>query len=131
MSVMSVQLLSSSAGQVNVTGTKKKADGFFGFTDGKATIGWYLNAFIGRIVLEASLATDPEEADFFPVAFDGEANPFVEFLSTAPATGLTVFTVTGNFVWVRAVVDRTNISPLPPIDQINTLGTVSKVLMNF
>lgn len=131
MSTMSVQLLSSSAGQVNVTGTQKKADGFFGFTDGKATIGWYLNGFIGRIVLQAALATDPTEADFFPVAFDGEANPFVEFLSTAPGNGLTVFTITGNFVWVRAVVDRTNIDPLPPIDQINTLGIVSKVLMNF
>lgn len=128
---MSVQLLSSTAGQVNVTGPQKKADGFFGFTDGKATIGFYLNAFIGRIVLQASLATDPEEADFFPVTFDGETNPFVEFLSTAPQTGLTVFTVTGNFVWVRAVVDRTNINPLPPIDQINTLGVVNKVLMNF
>ncbi len=131
MSVMSVQLLSSSAGQVNVTGAQKKADGFFGFADGKATIGWYLNAYIGRIVLQASLATDPTDTDWFPVAFDGELNPFVEYLSTAPQTGLTVFTVTGNFVWVRAVVDRTNIDPLPPIDLINTLGVVNKVLMNF
>ncbi len=131
MSVMSVQLLSTSAGQVNVTGTAKKADGFFGFADGKATIGWYLSAFIGRIVLEAALATNPEEADWFPVIFDGEENTYVEYLSTAPQTGLTVFTVTGNFVWVRAVVDRTNIDPLPPPDQVNTLGVVTKVLMNF
>ena len=62
MSVMSVQLLSSSAGQVNVTGDAKKADGFFGFADGKATIGWYLSAYIGRIVLQAALATDPAPA---------------------------------------------------------------------
>lgn len=131
MSVMSVQLLSSSAGQTNVTGAAKKADGFFGFTDGKATIGWYLSGFIGRIVLEASLATEPTSDDWFPVKFDGEDNAFVEFLSTDPGSGLTVFTVTGNFVWVRAVVDRSQIDPLPPIDQINTLGLVSKVLMNF
>lgn len=131
MSVMSVQLMGSSAGQTNVTSDAKKADGFFGFTDGKATIGWYLNAFIGRIVLEASLATEPTAADWFPVKFDGEANAFVEYLAVAPQTGLTVFTITGNFVWVRAVVDRSNINPLPPIDQINTLGVVTKVLMNF
>ncbi len=131
MSVMSVQLMGSSAGQTNVTGDAKKSDGFFGFTDGKMTIGWYLTAFIGRIVLEASLATEPTSADWFPVVFDGQSNAFVEYLSTAPQTGLTVFTITGNFVWVRAVVDRSNISPLPPIDLINTLGFVDKVLMNF
>ena len=131
MSVMSVQLLSSSAGSFNVTGTAMKADGFFGFTDGKATIGWYLSAYIGRIVLEASLATNPDDNDWFPVKFDGEANTYVEYLSVAPQTGLTVFTVTGNFVWVRAVVDRTAINPLPPVDQVNSLGTVTKVLMNF
>lgn len=128
---MSVQLLSTTAGQTSVTGESKKADGFFGFTDGKSTIGWYLNAFIGRIVLEASLAIDPISTDWFPVTFNGETNPYVEYLSTAPQTGLTVFNITGNFVWVRAVVDRTNINPLPPPDQINTLGFVSKVLMNF
>ncbi len=128
---MSVQLMGSSAGQVNLTGTAMKADGFFGFTDGKATIGWYLSAYIGRIVLEAALATDPDETDWFPVAFDGEVNTYVEYLSVAPQTGLTVFTITGNFVWVRAVVDRTAINPLPPIDQINSLGVVTKVLMNF
>lgn len=131
MSVMSVQLLSTTAGEVNTTGSAKKADGFFGFTDGKATIGWYLSNFIGRIVLEASLATEPTSADWFPVVFDGEANKFVEFLSTAPGNALTVFTVTGNFVWVRAVVDRSQIDPLPGPDDILTLGFVSKVLMNF
>ena len=128
---MSVQLLPTTSGQTNVTGPAKKADGFFGFTDGKATIGWYLSAFIGRIVLEATLATEPTDDDWFRVTFDGEVNPYVEFLSIAPGTGLTVFTVTGNFVWVRAVVDRTTIVPLPPPDLINTLGFVSKVLMNF
>ncbi len=131
MSVMSVQLLSTTAGEVNTTGAAKKADGFFGFTDGKATIGWYLSNFIGRIVLEASLATEPTSADWFPVTFDGESNKFVEFLSTDVGNGLTVFTVTGNFVWVRAVVDRSQIDPLPGPDDILTLGFVNKVLMNF
>ena len=82
-------------------------------------------------LLEASLATEPTDSDWFPIVFDGETNPYIEYLSTAPQTGLTVFTITGNFVWVRAVVDRTNIDPLPPPDQVNTLGIVTKVLMNF
>ena len=131
MSIMSVQLLSTTSGLTNVTGDAKKADGFFGFTDGKSTIGWYLSSFIGRIVLEATLATEPTDADWFPVIFDGELNPYVEFLSTGSGTGLLVYNVTGNFVWVRAVVDRSQINPLPPPDQISTLGFVSKVLMNF
>lgn len=131
MSVMSVQLLGTTSSEVNVTGPAKKADGFFGFTDGKATIGWYLNNFIGKIILEATLATEPTDIDWFPVAFDGEANTFVEYLSTAPGIGLTVFNVTGNFVWVRAKVDRSQINPLPGPDDLDVLGNVTKVLMNF
>ena len=46
---------------------KQKADGFYGYTDGLHTSAFHLNAYIGSIKMQASLASTPTKDDWFDV----------------------------------------------------------------
>ena len=59
MAKVSVQMLGDTQIELDVTGDKIRADGFFGQKDGLHSVSWSLEDFTGRIFLEASLETDP------------------------------------------------------------------------
>ncbi len=119
----SVLILSDTGIELNVTGDKFKADGFAG-GDGLHTVGIYLTAFIGRVFIQGSLAITPLSTDWFNIVLDGEALSFLQF-DTA-TDGLQVKNFTGNFVWVRAKIDRSYlVSPDP-----NQVGRVTKIILN-
>jgi hypothetical protein len=82
----------------------EKGDGYFGSADGMHTVTYTVtNNFEGSLGMQATLATNPTESDWFNVSNStiSYAYPIV------PATTTTNYVnFTGNFVWVRAQVDR-------------------------
>lgn len=84
-----------------------KGDGYFGNSDGLHTVMYtYDSNFVGTITMQASLATDPVEADWFDVEGtteeQTESSPFYDGMNVM--TQSKYYNFTGNFVWVRGVI---------------------------
>lgn len=137
MSKQSVQMLGDTAIALEAVGEKIRADGFFGQKDGLHSVAWSLEDFTGRIFLEASLETDPQENDWFPIHLDG-SKIFIEYplISTSPSgkrgdTLVDAFTFQGNFLWLRVKMDKTFVRPIAVTDtEKSFLGSIKKVLLN-
>lgn len=134
MSRISTTILTDTAGVLNVTGNKFRGDGWFGFTDGLHTVAWYLSSFLGDIIIEASLVTDPQPTDWFAVDLIGDGKGFIRFDSNSlDSSDTKSYNFTGNYVWIRGRVDRVafNISGASgaPVTTL-TSGSISKVLFN-
>jgi hypothetical protein len=85
----------------------EKANGYYGINDGIHTVAYTVtDNFVGSLYIQATLATDPSESDWFLV--QGTTITYPEISTNMPTTQYANFV--GNFVWSRAVVDRT---PLP------------------
>jgi hypothetical protein len=98
-----------------LTSDKFKGDGYYGRSDGFHTVQYNVDGFIGSIVVEATLAIEPVDADWFTVsgtthtsASDTDANN----------TGGFVYNFTGNYVWVRTIISNW------------TDGTIKTILLN-
>jgi hypothetical protein len=79
----------------SVTGEKYKGDGYYGRSDGFHTVQYTINGFIGVLNIQATLAIDPLETDWFTI--------YTQTCTTV-TTGTFVTNFTGNYVWVRATV---------------------------
>lgn len=81
---------------------KLKGDGYFGGSDGFHTVQYTANSdFYGTITMQATLATNPVEADWFTIAGTGVSyTP----LNVRNESTVDLFNFTGNFVWVRGYV---------------------------
>lgn len=88
--------------ELDYVGPKVKGDGYFGFADGLHTASFHVRNFTGRIWLQATLMEEPEEQDWFNIQLT-VAKPYFEYNNSSDCRGATF---TGNFVWVRTVVDR-------------------------
>ena len=134
--MISVTLLPTTGTQLNLTGQRQKGAGYSNFAGASHTVSISCSNFVGRIYIEASLETEPTEADWFPVTVLRNL-PYVEFpqdLSHPTGvsqgdTSTTAYEFAGNYVWVRARLDRTYLTPVP-IDP-DTVGSVDEVLMNY
>lgn len=91
-----------------VTGDAYKGDGYYGRSDGFHTVQYTLNNVRGTISIQATLAVDPASTDWFTVYAQ-------EYTEETTASKVTNFT--GNYVWVRAVVEYTQ-------------GTVESIKLN-
>jgi hypothetical protein len=91
---------------------KQKADGYYGYTDGLHTSAFHLNAYIGVVKMQASLASTPTKDDWFDVDATSATYASAE-------TSNKGYNYTGNFVWVRAALTGM------------TAGSVTKVLYNY
>lgn len=87
----------------------EKGDGYFGSADGLHTVTFTVTPnFVGTLTMEATLATNPVEADWFYV----KDSKFEYKYPIIPATTTTNYVnFTGNFVWVRASVFRSTDQP--------------------
>lgn len=93
-------------------GDRQQAANYYGGFGGLQTVAIFLNAFQGRIRIEASLDSDPvADSQWFRV---------YDFDSTEDATTDNFSTnITGNFVWIRAnVLDF-------------EAGTISKIMLSY
>lgn len=92
-----------------VTGEKYKGDGYYGRSDGFHSVQYTVEGFIGSVAVQATLAVEPEEADWFTVVDH-------EFLQTTDISRIANFT--GNYVWIRSKVYNW------------TDGTVNSIILN-
>jgi len=95
-----------------VYSVKHKGDGFYGYTDGLHTSAYHLNALVGTVKMQATLASTPTTSDWFDV--DGTSVTYA-----SAETSNKGYNFTGNFVWVRAVLTGM------------TAGSVVKILYNY
>lgn len=87
----------------SVTGGKFKGDGYYGRSDGFHTVQYNITGFQGKIKMQATLATNPVDADWFTL--DATEHETIGFANdSATATGSHIKNFTGNYVWVRVVV---------------------------
>lgn len=90
-------------GPLTYISDREKGDGYYGGSSGFHTIQIQTTNFIGRIAMEASLASEPSSADWFAVSLQTSPESTYRQYSTATTT-VESYNFIGNFVWVRAKV---------------------------
>lgn len=78
----------------SVTGEKFKGDGYYGRSDGFHTVQYSLLDFSGSINIQATLAIEPTDDDWFTVY----SADYID------STTSKITNFTGNYVWVRAML---------------------------
>lgn len=93
-----------------ITSEKTKGAGYYGLGYGLHTVSFQVTQFSGNLKIQATLATDPSETDWFDV------NGAV--YSGATSTEVEIQNFIGNFVWIRVVGTFTS-------------GTINRILLNY
>jgi len=87
-----------------------KGAGYYGRSGGLHSFQYSVSEFIGHIKIQGALTTRaPEDTDWFTIS---------EFQTYQEEDSVEIESVTGNFVWIRAVADLEK-------------GTVNSVLMQY
>lgn len=120
------------------------AGGFYGSTNGLHTLSFTLRNFSGRLYVQATLASDPKEEDWFNIEFKESCRPYMEFTDyilrrsdgfvptmTYGTTGTFAETVIGNFTFLRVGISRDYITEAPSMFQKQYAGKIEEVLINF
>lgn len=89
--------------ELDYTSEMVKGDGYYGFADGLHTMSFHVVNFTGRIHLEATIVENPSANDWFPIELD-TITPYLQFTAETATKGTSF---EGNFVYLRAKVDRT------------------------
>ena len=110
-------------GSLNQTGPSTRADGYYGFADGMHTVAFYLKNFKGNLYIEATLSDEPKESDWFPVGI-GANTDFYQV--DTPETRVEAFNIVGNFVYVRARIQRSHLG-----QPASALGTCERVVLSL
>jgi len=134
--MFSVTLLGSTTTQINVVGIQQKGAGYSNTIGCNHTVSLSVVNFIGRIYIQGSLASQPGPLDWFNIPLINDV-PFVQFpLNPNAPTGqnngdttVQAYSFSGNYIWLRAVVDRTYLIP-PPTDPY-LVGAVRQILLNY
>lgn len=140
--MQSVTLLDTTSGRINVTGTPQRGAGYANTVGNNHTVSIGLSNFVGRIYIEGSIASTPTDNDWVPIPLKDQlpylqfpTNPFKPigdlsaYGQAVGDTGNFAYSFTGNWIWIRARVDRTYISPPPVSDSL--VGSVMKILLNY
>lgn len=128
MSKSSILMMANSQGKWELVGEPVRADGWYGMTDGLHTVSATLVGFVGSIVIEAAITTEPREDDWFVVNCNKNQEPLNFTLSS---TGTYGFNVTGSFVWLRARLKRSHLGVEPSQEQLEGYGYVDRILINI
>lgn len=127
----------------NLTGDAKRADGYYGRTDGIHTVQVTVNNFTGSFGIQGTLATEPTEDDWFDINLNANQNvssasPQITFpvnpIDPSGETGdnaTQAFTFVGNFVWLRAILDRSTIVEPSNKSLTKDLGAIDRVLLSM
>ena len=134
--MFSVTLLESTTTAVNVAGTKQKGAGYSNTIGSNHTVSISTSNFIGRVFIEGSLATDPSEADWFAIPLV-VGSDYLQFPldRNAPTgsgggdTGTVAYSFSGNYIWIRARVNRDYLSPAP--QDASLVGAINYILLNY
>lgn len=110
--------------ELSYTGDKFKGDGYYGYSDGLHTISFHVNNFIGRLYLQATLVENPTADDWFYIGL-GTTTDYLDYSSQTTNTKGVTFT--GNFVWLRASVDRSHLTATSYVSSQH--GRLEKVVL--
>jgi hypothetical protein len=99
----------------DIFGEPYKGDGFYGRSDGIHTVQYSVVGLKGTVAMQATLETNPAEADWFVVS---ESTHTSLSINSNESNGSYIKNFTGNYVWVRAIINNW------------TDGTVSSILLN-
>jgi hypothetical protein len=96
-----------------------KGEGYFGSNDGLHTAYWNVTGFIGTIEIQGTLASEPNEADWFTIKL---IDPRIRYIVdttggvsifgvsssryTITTTATKVYNFNGNFVWIRGRISE-------------------------
>jgi len=141
----SVLMMTNTGRNHNLTGDKIRADGYYGRTDGIHTVQVVVANFTGSFGIQGTLATEPDEADWFDINVNvnqnvSSASPYASFpVNPAAPTNpggngddaTLAFTFVGNFVYLRAILDRSTITEPSELAAVTELGVISKVLLSM
>lgn len=129
MSRASLNLLENTQNASEMSGPPARVDLVQGFGAKRYTVAVHVSNFKGTVFIEASLASEPGEGDWFDAT-----EPFVfSVISDNPdlpqsgVTGAFGRTFTGNFAWMRARMKH----PDPIIPYPVNAGSVDRVLVNY
>lgn len=132
----SVTLLDTTTGKVNATGSKFAGAGYSSTIGCFHTVSISLSNFIGRIYIEGSLASDPKEEDWFPIELvlhkdylQFPQDPNKTTGSNGGDSGTLAYSFSGNYIWIRARLNRDYLVPYPMNDQF--VGQIEKILLNY
>lgn len=120
-------LMGDTTGLEKLVGEKKKADGWYGSKNSQHTIQITVAHFKGRIGIQGTLALSPTEDDWFFINLSGN-NPYLEY--DCKETKTDAYNLIGNFVWLRATMDRGMQKHELTRDQISAMGSVSRILLS-
>lgn len=129
-------IMSNTDGKQDLTGTPVQANGWYGYSDSLHTVSIQVQNFQGRVYLEGSLATTPEEGDWFAIPY--QYSDFIQFPAQPAAptgvlgdTGVVAFSFKANLMWVRARMDRSYMLPSPvDLDDLGKYGVVRKIILS-
>lgn len=130
----SLTLMSATGTTMNQYSTVAKGDSFYGYTDGFHTFQVTYNQYVGRLRIQATLAIDPTDSDWFDLVPDTTSgtnwNPagYVQFNANDPAEGSEAYSFQGNFTYIRAYVDREHIGDGVTYD--SSYGQISRVILS-
>lgn len=117
--------------KTEVVGEKIKSSFWYGFRQGYYSVQIYFNNFKGRVGIQATLEMNPSENDWFPIYLNS-TKPFLEF----PKFGLNeaqksieTYNFSGNFVWLRAIMDRKNFDVEINNNNIAQFGSINRIVL--
>ena len=130
-------MMGDSEGEYNFTGDEIRADEWFGTTGGYFTVAIHIHNLRGRVYVEASLAEEPTENDWFSIWLTPTTS-YVQYprdlsdpTGSTGDTGVEAYNFEGNFTWLRTRLDRSYMTPEPESDEaIAAFGVVQKILLN-
>lgn len=117
-------LLPYNSTDLNITGDKKRAAGYYGYASGMHTVSMSLNNFTGRIYIQGSLIDNPTENDWFNIQLNN--NSYIQY-NNQTLTDSYTFLV--NMTWIRVKIDRTYLDPQPL--NVSEVGFIRKILVNY
>ena len=128
-------LLPHSNDQISMIGEPVHADGWYGFSDGLHTVSIHTSNFTGRVGIQASLALEPTEADWFDIQLTS-GTPYLQFpIDPDEPTGYldgdtrnVALTFKANVLWIRARMDREYLMIEEPYD--GSYGSISKIVLS-
>lgn len=99
---VSINYPNTGTGVITYISTKVKGDGYYGASDGFHTVAYSATRyFAGTITMQATLASEPAEIDWFNI--NGTTTTYT-VSNTRSTSTVDLHNFTGNFVWVRGHV---------------------------
>jgi hypothetical protein len=123
-------LLSNTGKKISIIGEKVRGNAWYSLKNNINTIEMIFTNFKGRVGIQCTLEKEPNEDDWFFIYL----NTTKEYIEAPdknglPLNGKKIFHFRGNFTWIRAIMDRKNISH--PIDENNVhlFGFINRILI--